>query len=123
MDKPHAIVGVNVFAADTDAQGRKLMTSMQQAFLNMVRGNPSELPPPVDSMEGLWSESEEMATNQRTQYSVVGSPESIHKGLTEIIEGTQADELMFTANIYDHAARMNSFEIAAEVMKQVNHGT
>jgi luciferase family oxidoreductase group 1 len=117
---PHTIVGVNVFAADSDEQARRLFTSVQQAFLNLIRRSPSKLPPPVDSMAGLWSSEEQAEVTRKLHYSVAGSPSTVRRYLESLIAATNADELIFTANIYDHPARLHSFEIAAEAMKQIN---
>jgi luciferase family oxidoreductase group 1 len=117
--EPCAMVGVNVYAADTDVEAQRLFTSYLQAVLNMVRGRPGQLPPPVDSMEGLWSPFERPHVEQRTRVSAVGSVETVRERLEEILSSTGADELILTAHIYDHAARLHSFELAAEAMRQV----
>ncbi len=117
---PHTIVGVNVIAADSDEEGRRLFTSLQQAFLNYLRGAPDKLPPPVDSMNGRWSLAEQSEVRRKTYYSVTGSPETVRGYLERLIAATDADELMLTANIFDHTARVHSFEIAAGVMDQIN---
>jgi luciferase family oxidoreductase group 1 len=118
---PHTIVGVNVIAADTDEEARGLFTSVQQALLNYLRGMPRELPPPVGSMDGRWSAAEQSEVGRKTYYSVAGSPETVRSYLDRLIEVTSADELILTANIFDHAARVHSFEIAAGVMEDINH--
>lgn len=115
LPKPHAMVGVNVFAADSDEEGRRLLTSLQQQFLNLVRGQPRQVPPPVDSMEGRWSPAERAMTEQRTRYSVVGAPDTVRLGLESILAQTLADEIMATASIFDHQARLRSFEILASL--------
>jgi luciferase family oxidoreductase group 1 len=120
LAKPQAIVGVNLFAADTDDQARRLFTSLQQAFLNLIRGAPRELLPPIDSMAGRWSPPEEKHVSHMTRYSVVGSPETVRQGLENLLATTGADELILTAQIHDHAARLRSFEIAATAMREIN---
>lgn len=120
LDRPYAMVGVNVFAADTDEEARRLFTSLQQQFLNMVRGRPGPIPPPVDSMEPLWSPVEKAQVERMTAYSVVGSAATIRAGLEKVLADTQADEIIGTALMYDHASRLRSFEIAADVFKQLN---
>lgn len=115
LDKPYAMVGVNVFAADSDAQAKRLMTSLQQQFVNLRRGTPGQLRPPVDSMDDLWSPAERVGVEQSLAYSVVGARDNIERGLRAIMTETGADELMLTAQIFDHTARLRSFEIAAEV--------
>jgi luciferase family oxidoreductase group 1 len=117
LAKPMAMVGVNVIAADTDAEASRLFTSIQQAFLNMARGTPSQLQPPVDSMEGRWNTAERAHVEQRTRVSAVGSVETVREQLESLVETTDADELMITANIYDPAARLHSFELAAQAMR------
>ena len=117
--KPHAIVGVNIFAADTEAEARRLFTSLQQQFLNLIRGNPGQLPPPVDDMALRWSAAEENHLRRMTQYSLIGPAPDIRRGVEEIIRDTGADEIIATAQIFDHAARLRSFEILSEVMKSI----
>ncbi|MES2658600.1 MAG: LLM class flavin-dependent oxidoreductase [Verrucomicrobiota bacterium] len=116
---PHAIVGVNVFAADTDVEARRLFTSLQQQFLNLIRGNPGLLQPPVANMGTLWSVAEESHVRKMTRYSLVGSADTIRHGVEQIIQDTGADEIIATAQIFDHAARLRSFEIFSEVMKSL----
>jgi luciferase family oxidoreductase group 1 len=117
LEQPYAMVGVNVFAADTDAEARRLFTSFQQMFLGMVRNQRGNLPPPVETMDGLWSPLEQAHVQRMTKVSVVGSPETVREGLQHLAEQTQADELITTAMIYGHAARLRSFEIAARGAK------
>jgi luciferase family oxidoreductase group 1 len=119
LREPYAMVGVNVFAADTDAEARRLMTSLQQQFISLRRGTPGPLPPPVDNMDDYWSPMERAGVEQALAYSVVGAPDAIERGLEAFIAETRADELMLTAQIYDHAARLRSFEIAAEIHQRI----
>jgi luciferase family oxidoreductase group 1 len=119
LSRPHAMVAVNVFAADTDAAGKHLFTSMQQQFLNLIRGTPGQLQPPVDDMSLRWSAPEEAHVRRMTHYSVVGSAATIRSGIQTILRETEADELIGTAQIFDHSARLRSFEIFAEVMKSL----
>jgi luciferase family oxidoreductase group 1 len=119
LEKPHAMIGVGVFTAETDAAAQRLFTSAQLQFLNLIRGHPSELPPPVATMEGRWSRAEQLAVAQRTRCSAVGSPETVRRRIDELLEETGADEIIATAQIYDHAARLRSFEIAANVFQEI----
>jgi luciferase family oxidoreductase group 1 len=119
LRQPYAMVGVNVFAADTDAEARRLITSLQQQFISLRRGTPGPLPPPVDDMDDHWSPIERAGVEQALAYSVVGAPDAIQRGLEAFIAETDADELMLTAQIYDHAARLRSFEIAADVHDRI----
>ena len=115
LEKPYAMVAVNAFAADTDREGERLFTSLQQAFLNLRRGMPGPLPPPVDSMADLVSPAELMGVEQALAYSLVGSPETVRKRLESTISQTGADEIIVTGQIYDHESRLRSFEIVAQV--------
>jgi luciferase family oxidoreductase group 1 len=117
LAKPYAMVGVNVFAADTDAEARRLFTSLQQVFLNLTRGRPGRLPPPVDTMDGRWDAAERAHVERMTRVSAVGSVGRVRERLSAIQAETGADELMLTAHIYDHAAHLRSFELAAEAMR------
>jgi luciferase family oxidoreductase group 1 len=120
LREPHVIVGVNVFAADTDAEASRLYTSLQQMFLNIIRDTRQEMPPPIDSMDGLWREPEEIYVRRMLRYSAVGAPATVRTSLEAIIAETGADELIATAQIYEHAARLHSFELAAEVFQQIS---
>jgi luciferase family oxidoreductase group 1 len=115
LDRPYVMLGVNVFAADTDEQARRLFSSLQQQFLALIRGTPGPLNPPVDSMEHLWSPPEKAHIEQSLAISVVGAPDTVRNGLRSFIQQTEADELMVTAQIFDHSARLRSFEIVAQV--------
>ncbi|PMS33384.1 luciferase family oxidoreductase group 1 [Trinickia symbiotica] len=113
LAKPYAIVGVNLFAADTDAEAARLFTSLQQQFVALRRGTPGQLPPPVDRLEA--SELELAGVKHSLSCAAIGSPDTVRARLESIIAQTQADELILTAQIYDHAARLHSFEIGAAV--------
>jgi len=113
LAKPYAMVGVNLFAAETDEQGERLFTSLQQQFIALRRGTPGQLPPPVDRIEA--SEMELARVQHALACSAVGSPETVRAALESIIAQTQADELILTGQIYDHAARLRSFEIGAQM--------
>ena len=116
LEKPHFMLGVNVFAAETDQEAQRLFTSIQQGFVQMIRHNRQQLPPPLDTMEGFWSPSEEAYVHGRLAGSVVGSPETVRHGLESIMSEIEPDEIMATAQIFDHTARLRSFEIAAEIL-------
>jgi luciferase family oxidoreductase group 1 len=115
LDRPYVMLGVNVFAAATDTEARRHFTSLQQAFVNLRRGTPGQLPPPVDSTHGLWSAMEQAGLEHSLRYAVVGSPETVQRGLAGFIADTRADEIMVTTQMFDHAARLRSFEIVAAV--------
>ena len=123
LAKPHVIIGVNVVAAGTDAEARRLFTSLQQMFLGMIRGARTELPPPVETMDGRWSTLEESHAQRMLRCSTVGSPETVAAELEALLDRTGADEVIATAQVFDHAARLHSFEIAAEVFQKLNAAT
>ncbi len=114
IDRPHAMVGVNVIAADTDAEARRLFTSAQQSFVNMFRGTRGKLLPPIDDIETYWSPAEKAQASGMLQCSIVGGPETVRHGLARFLEETGADELMVASAIWDHGARKRSYEILAE---------
>ncbi len=116
LDRPYAIVGANVIAAGTDAEAQRLFTSLQQAFLGIIRGQRTELLPPVDDIEEIWEPHEAAHVAQMTRCSAIGSPETIRRTLATILEQTNADEIITTAQIHDHPARLQSLEIAAKVL-------
>ena len=115
LARPHVMLGVNVFAADTDAEAARLFTSLQQQFVNLQRGTPGPLEPPVDGMEGRWTELERARLEHSLACSFIGSPATVRQGLERFLQRTGADELMVTAQIHDHAARLRSFELTAQV--------
>jgi luciferase family oxidoreductase group 1 len=115
LQRPRVMLGVNVFAADTDPEARRLFTSLQQAFVNLRRGRPGPLPPPVDDMNSRLTPIERHGLEEMLSVAVVGSPDVVRHGLEALVERTGADELMLTSQIFDHAARLRSYEIAAGV--------
>jgi alkanesulfonate monooxygenase SsuD/methylene tetrahydromethanopterin reductase-like flavin-dependent oxidoreductase (luciferase family) len=116
------MIGVNVIAADTDEEARRLFTSLQQMFVGIVRGARTEMPPPVETMDGRWNDAEKAYVERLLRYSAVGGRETLRRELNEIVEQTGADEIVATAQIFDHAARLRSFEIAAEVFREIREG-
>ncbi|MEO6970834.1 MAG: LLM class flavin-dependent oxidoreductase [Chthoniobacterales bacterium] len=116
LAQPHAMIGVGVFAAETDTEAERLFTSSQLQFLKMVRGRPGKLPSPVENMEGRWSAGEKAAVMARTRCSAVGAPDTVRRRLETLLAETEADEIIATAQIYDHAARLRSFDLAADVL-------
>ncbi|WP_438433819.1 LLM class flavin-dependent oxidoreductase [Gorillibacterium sp. sgz500922] len=119
LDKPHAMVAINVFAADTDEEARKLATSQQIQFLRLIRGGGGPLEPPVDTMDGLWpSEQERTLVEGQLRFAAIGSKETVRAKLREFQELTRADEWIAAGQIYDHAARLRSYELLAEVVRE-----
>jgi luciferase family oxidoreductase group 1 len=115
LDRPYAAAGVNVFAAETDREARRLFTSAQQQFTDLVRGRPGRLPPPIDDIEAYWTPPEKAHVSSMLSYSFVGSRETVHPALQEFVERTGVDEVIVASAIYDHAARLRSYEILAEM--------
>jgi luciferase family oxidoreductase group 1 len=115
LDRPYAAAGVNVFAADTDAEARRLFTSAQQAFVNVVRGRRGRLPPPIDDIDSYWTPDEKAQVSAMLERSFVGSRETVRAGLEEFSKQTAVDELIVAAAIYDHIARLRSYEILAQI--------
>lgn len=121
LPNPYAMVLVNVVAAPTDDQARHLFSSVQQHFVRMRRNTRGQLPPPIANIDDFWSDQERLFAQQMLACSVVGSPETIAQGLERLLEATQAQELMFSGQIFDHQARLRSFEIAAHAMKELTY--
>jgi luciferase family oxidoreductase group 1 len=116
LDHPCTAAGVNVVVADTDAQARRLFTSVQQQFTNLFRGTPGRLQPPIDDIETYWTPVEKAQASAMLTCSFVGSPETVRRGLQNFIEQTGVDELIVASAIYDHAARLRSYELLADLM-------
>jgi len=116
LDRPYSMAGVNVFAADTDAEARRLMTSAQQSITNRFRGRAGRLPPPIDDIDSYWNPAEKAEISARMSCSVAGSPATVRAGLLQFIEQTQVDEVIVVSAIYDHAARLHSYEIVADAL-------
>jgi luciferase family oxidoreductase group 1 len=115
LKQSYFMIGVNVFAAETDREAERLFTSLQQQFLQHTRRGTQPVQPPVESMDGLWSPAEEAYVKTRTAGSIVGAPETVRRGLEALIAEVGPDEIMATAQIFDHASRLHSFEILAGV--------
>jgi luciferase family oxidoreductase group 1 len=120
MARPYAMAAVAVYAAETDEAAARLFTSLQQSFVNLRRGTPGRLPPPVESMDGLWSEMEEAGVAHAFREAIIGSAATVKHGIEEFQRRTDADEIIVMAAIYDQAARLRSHEIVAE--SSINQG-
>lgn len=116
LDEPHVMVAVNVYAADTMEEAQRIATSHQQQFLNLIRNTPGQLPPPVDSMENLWSEYEKSLVMKQLQNTIIGTHEEVKKRLENLAQNTNADEIIIATTTYNHQARLRSFEMVAEVV-------
>jgi len=120
LDRPYVMLGFNVIAADSDAQARLLATSVQQAFVNLRSGRPIQLPPPLEGYESHLPPPARALLADVLTCAAIGSPQTVRNALSAFIERTKADELMITAQIFDHSARLRSYEIAAEIQKTLN---
>lgn len=119
LDRPYAMAGVNVIAADDPREAKKLFTSLQTSFMRLRRGMPGQLPPPVDSLDSDWSISEQASAAHSLRYAYVGTRDSVRRGLQNFVAQTGVDEVIISGHIYDHAARLKSFEIAADACKAI----
>ncbi len=116
---PHAMAVLNVFAAETDDEGVRLATSMQQSFARLSTGKPGRLPPPVDDIAAVLTPQQIESARSRLTYSAVGGPETVKKQLSDFIALTQVDELMITGMMFDKAARIRSLEITAQARERL----
>ncbi len=117
LEKPYAMPALNAIAADTDEEARRLFKSAQQQFINLRRGVPGRLQSPDEVNDAEWTPEDRHSLGRVLRYAVVGSVETVRKGLEQFIEMTGADELMVTAQIFDHQARLRSFELVAAARK------
>jgi len=113
LAQPYAVVGLNIIAAESDAEARRLATTQQMSFTNMVRGTRGLSRPPIDNIETYWSPVEKAHAMQMLARSIIGSQETVQRSLAALIAETGANELMVVSDIYDHAARLRSFELIA----------
>jgi luciferase family oxidoreductase group 1 len=112
----HAMAGVNVIVAPTDAEARRLFTSLQQGFTNLIRGGRSQMAPPIDDIEAFWSPEEKAHVSRMLSCSFVGAPATVKRDLERFIADTGIEELMVTTPVFDHAARLRSYQLLAEAM-------
>ncbi len=119
LERPYVMAGVPLVAAASDAEAARLATSPLQRHLQLIRRQPVFVPPPVDSMDGIWSEAEKFVVESRLRVAVVGGPDTVRSKLARLLQETGADELIFTSDLYDHALRLRSFEIAADAMNRL----
>ena len=119
LDQPYAMVGINVVAAATDEEARHLFTSQQMQSTDMMRGKRDPMGPPINDIDKYWNALEKPAVDHKLKYSIVGSEETVRNGLADLIEQTEADELITTVRIFDPAACMRSLGIMAAVRRQL----
>ena len=123
LARPYAMVGVNIIAADTDAEARRLATTQQMSFVDIFRDTRGLSRPPIDDIESYWSPLEKAQASRMLQRSIIGSVETVRAGVAELLGETQADELMIVSDVYDHRARFRSIELIAEACRSVDTAT
>ena len=119
LQQPYAMLGLNVVAADSDAAARRLFTTQQQSFISLRRGRPGLIPPPIDDIESYWTPPEKLMVERALACAVVGAAGTVQDGIAAFIARHRPDELLLTANVFEHAARRQSFEIAAAVHERL----
>ena len=115
LSESYAVAGIGFYAADSTTEAYRIFTSAQQQFTNLHRGLPGPVQPPVDNIEEYWSAREKPSVEHMLQYAMVGTADTVAAQLNEFIDATQVDELILTAQIFDHGARLRSFEIASDI--------
>jgi luciferase family oxidoreductase group 1 len=120
LREPYFMVAVAVIAAATDAAAQRLFTTPQQRFLRLIRNQPVELLPPVDSMDGLWQPGERAAVESRLRAAIVGSDATVQSGLEKLVADTGANEVIVVTDTYDHADRLQSYEQVAGIAAKIN---
>jgi luciferase family oxidoreductase group 1 len=120
LSEPYSAVGIPLVAADTDEEARRLATSPYQRFLRLIRGQKVLTPPPVDSMDGLWSPQERAAVEMRLGASVVGGPQTVAARMTTLLQEVEVDEVILVSDLFRHADRLRSYEIAMKAMRSAS---
>jgi luciferase family oxidoreductase group 1 len=120
LARPYAMIGVNIIAADTDAEARRLATTQQMSITNILRGTRGLSRPPIDDIDTYWSPREKIDVGQWLARSIVGAPETVKAGIAALVAETGADELMIVSDVFDHDARLRSFELIAGTI-DANH--
>ncbi|MCW0398442.1 hypothetical protein NB688_001707 [Xanthomonas sacchari] len=119
LQAPYAVLALNVVAAASTAEARRLFTTQQQSFVNLRRGRPGLIPPPIDDIEAFWAPHEKLGVERALACTVLGDADAVAQGLSDFVARHRPDELLLTANIHDHAARLRSFQLASEAWTQV----
>jgi luciferase family oxidoreductase group 1 len=123
LRQPHLLVAVQVFAAESDAGARKLFTTSEQRFLRLIRNQPVELLPPVDSMDGLWTEWERAIVEGKLRRAIVGSESSVQLELERLVASTGANEVIVVTDTWDPAARLDSYRRVAGIAGRIETQT
>jgi luciferase family oxidoreductase group 1 len=113
LDKPYAMAGINIIAADSDQEAKRLATTQQMSFAEIFRGSRGLSRPPIDDIETFWTPLEKARASQMLARSVIGSPDTVRAGIAAFVAETGVEEIMIVSDVYDHAARLRSFEIIA----------
>ena len=119
LGRPYAMVGVNVIAAGSDAEARRLATTQQMSFTNIFRGARGLSQPPIDDIETYWSPMEKAQVTRMLARSIIGSPDTVRRGVEALVAETGADELIVVSDVYEHSARLRSFEL---IVTSPKHG-
>lgn len=123
LTAPYAVLGLNVVAAESEAEAKRLFTTQQQSFVNLRRGKPGLIPPPIDDIEAFWQPHEKLGVQNALACAVVGDLRQVSEGMTAFAARHKPDELLLTANIYDHAARKRSFGLAMQARQAIPNPT
>lgn len=113
LEHPYVMAGINIIAADNDREARRLATTQQMSFTNMLRGKTGLSQPPIDDIDSYWSPMEQAQVSQMLSRSIVGSPDTVRAGIAGFVAETGVDEIMVVSDIYEHPARLHSFELIA----------
>ncbi|RAO77559.1 LLM class flavin-dependent oxidoreductase [Dyella jiangningensis] len=119
LQAPYAMLGINVVAAGSDAEARRLFTTQQQSFINLRRGRPGLIPPPIDDIETYWTPTEKFGVERALACAVVGDAHTVKEGLEAFVARHRPDELMVTANVFEHEARCRSFDMVAKLRQEM----
>ncbi|MBC7989378.1 MAG: LLM class flavin-dependent oxidoreductase [Luteimonas sp.] len=119
LQQPYAMLALNVIGADGEAEARRLFTTQQQSFVRLRRGQPGLIPPPVDDIEVFWTPQEKAGVEQALACTVLGDVDGVRRGIAAFVERHRPDELLITANVFDHAARLRSYAIAAQARESM----
>lgn len=119
LQQPYAMLGINAVGADNDAAARRLFTTQQQSFINLRRGRPGLIPPPIDDIEAYWTPPEKLMLERSLACAVVGDAGTLQDGIEAFIARHRPDELLVTTNVFEHAARRHSFEMVAAVRERL----
>jgi len=123
LEAPYAMLGINIVAAESDAEAKRLFTTQQQSFINLRRGRPGLIPPPIDDIESYWTPTEKFGVERALACAVVGDEATVKEGIEAFVARHRPDELMVTANVFDHEARCRSFAIVAGVRERMSAGS